>query len=88
MANDTLSITDNRTGRQYELAIANGALRAADLRQIRVSDEDPGLTSYDPGFLNTASCQSGITLIDGERGVLRYLVQDQATFSAIERCSS
>src|SRR5712692_6065269 len=67
-----LTVKDSRTGRTYELAIANGAVRATDLRQIKVSDDDPGLLSYDPAFLNTASCQSAITYIDGDKGILRY----------------
>jgi len=68
----TLYVTDSRTGRNYELPIADGAIRALDLRQIRASDEDLGLLSYDPAFLNTASCRSSITYIDGDRGILRY----------------
>jgi citrate synthase len=76
---DTLTITDNRTGKTYEVPIQYGtypkygaAIRASDLRQIKVDDSDFGLMSYDPGFLNTASCQSAITFIDGEKGILRY----------------
>ena len=69
---DSLSITDNRTGTTYEIPIENGAIRAIDLRQIRVSAEDFGLLTYDPGFANTASCKSRITFIDGERGILDY----------------
>jgi len=69
---DTLTITDNRTGKQYEIPIRNGAIRASDLRQIKVSPEDFGLMSYDPAFLNTAACQSRITFIDGDQGVLLY----------------
>jgi len=72
MATETLTVTDNRTGKQYELPIENGAIRATDLLQIRMSPDDPGLTSYDPGFVNTASCKSRITFIDGDRGILRY----------------
>jgi citrate synthase len=72
MGRDTLSVTDNRTGKTYELPIENGAIRAKDLRQIRVDDEDYGLKSYDPAFLNTAACKSRITYIDGEKGILRY----------------
>jgi citrate synthase len=71
MASETLTITDNRTGKQYEIPIKNGAIKATDLFQIRVSEDD-GLVSYDPGFMNTASCQSKITYIDGDRGILRY----------------
>jgi citrate synthase len=72
MARETLSVTDNRTGKQYELPISRGAIPAADLRQIRTSADDFGLMSYDPAFSNTASCESRITFIDGERGILRY----------------
>ena len=69
---DSLTITDNRTGKQYELPIENGTIRAMDLRQIKVSDEDFGLMTYDPAFMNTASCKSRITFIDGDRGILEY----------------
>src|SRR6266498_491783 len=67
-----LQITDSRTGRSYEIRIRDGAIRATDLRQIKEGEDDPGLLSYDPAFLNTASCRSAITFIDGERGILRY----------------
>ena len=70
--NDTLRVTDSRTGRSYELPIVDGAIRAIDLRQIKTSEDDFGLLSYDPAFQNTASCRSAITFIDGERGILRY----------------
>ncbi len=72
MARETLTVTDNRTGKTYELPIEDGAIRAKDLRQIRVDEEDYGLKSYDPAFLNTAACKSRITFIDGEKGILRY----------------
>jgi citrate synthase len=72
MHSDTLTITDNRTGKSYTLPIANGAIRAMDLRQIRTGPEDFGLLSYDPAFTNTASTISRITEIDGDRGILRY----------------
>jgi citrate synthase len=68
---DSLSIRDNRTGREYEVAITDGTVRATDLRQIAVEGE-PGLATYDPGFVNTASCRSAITYIDGEEGILEY----------------
>ncbi len=71
MASETLTIIDNRTGKQYELPIKNGAIKATDLFQIKIS-EDEGIVSYDPGFMNTASCQSKITYIDGDKGILRY----------------
>ncbi|MEX1178184.1 MAG: citrate synthase [Nitriliruptor sp.] len=70
--NDTLTVTDNRTGQTYELPVEDGAIRAMDLRQIKVSDDDFGLLAYDPGFKNTASCRSEITYIDGDAGILRY----------------
>ena len=70
--NDTLRVTDSRTGRSYELPIVDGAIRATDLRQIKTSEDDFGLLSYDPAFQNTASCRSAITFIDGEKGILRY----------------
>src|SRR5713226_629793 len=72
MASDTLTVIDNRTGKKYEVPIHNGAINATDLRQIRLSEADSGLASYDPGFMNTASCQSKITYIDGDVGILRY----------------
>jgi citrate synthase len=72
MAAETLTIIDNRTGNRRELPIRDGAIQATDLREFKVSDEDPGLASYDPGFMNTASCKSSITYIDGDRGILRY----------------
>ena len=79
MGKDTLTITDNRTGKTYEIPIQYGtyptygaSIRTADLRQIKVSEGDFGLMGYDPAFMNTASCKSTITFIDGERGILRY----------------
>jgi citrate synthase len=72
MGADTLTITDNRTGKQYEIPIENGTIKAMALRQIKTSDEDFGLMTYDPAFTNTASCKSKITLIDGDVGILRY----------------
>jgi citrate synthase len=71
-ANETLSVTDNRTGKSYEIAITDGTVRAMDLRQIKVAEDDFGLMSYDPAFTNTASTRSAITFIDGERGILEY----------------
>jgi citrate synthase len=67
-----LQVTDSRTGRSYDLPITDGAIRAMDLRQIKVNDDDFGLLSYDPAFMNTASCRSAVTFIDGDKGVLRY----------------
>jgi citrate synthase len=69
---DTLTITDNRTGQTYEVEVNDGAIKAMDLRQIKASDDDFGLMSYDPAFTNTASCRSAITYIDGERGILQH----------------
>jgi citrate synthase len=69
---NTLAVTDNRTGRSYEVEIVDGTIRATDLRQIKVDDDDFGLMSYDPAFMNTASCRSAITYLDGENGVLEY----------------
>jgi citrate synthase len=68
----TLSVTDNRTGRVYEIPITDGAIPATALRQIKQGDDDFGLLSYDPAFMNTASCRSAITFIDGDKGILRY----------------
>jgi citrate synthase len=72
MSNETLTITDNRTGKQYQLPIQDGTIKAMDLRQIKVSDDDFGLMTYDPAFMNTASCKSRITFIDGDKGILEY----------------
>src|SRR5574341_612991 len=72
MAQDILKVTDSRTGKSYEIPIQNGSIRASDLRQIKASDDDFGMMSYDPAFMNTASCQSKITFIDGDKGILRY----------------
>jgi citrate synthase len=68
----TLTVTDNRTGKVYEIPIVGSAIPATALRQIKISDDDFGLLSYDPAFMNTANCRSAITFIDGERGILRY----------------
>ncbi|HXJ79518.1 MAG TPA: citrate synthase [Candidatus Methylomirabilis sp.] len=72
MSSDSLTITDNRTGKTYDVPITNGAIRAMDLRQIRTAPDDFGLLSYDPAFMNTASTISRVTEIDGDRGILRY----------------
>jgi citrate synthase len=69
---NTLTVTDNRTGKQYEIPIDNGAIRSVTFAQIKTSAEDPGLVCYDPAFVNTAPCQSAITFIDGEKGTLLY----------------
>ena len=72
MDNETLTITDNRTNRSYTLPIQHGTIRAMDLRQIKTGPEDFGLMTYDPAFMNTASCRSAITFLDGDAGILRY----------------
>ena len=72
MSKETLTLIDNRTGRSYEIPIQHGTIRAMDLRQIKISEGDFGLMTYDPAFMNTSSCQSKITFIDGEKGILRY----------------
>jgi citrate synthase len=72
MSGNKLTITDNRTGKQYEVSIENGTIKAMDLRQIKMSDDDFGLMTYDPAFMNTASCKSRITFIDGDKGILEY----------------
>jgi citrate synthase len=68
----TLSVTDNRTGQTYEIEITDGTVRSTDFRQIKVADDDFGLMTYDPAYMNTASCRSEITYLDGEAGVLEY----------------
>src|SRR5271165_3499698 len=72
MASNTLTITDNRTAANYDLPIENGTIKAMDLRKIKTGPEDFGLMTYDPAFMNTASCRSAITFIDGDKGILRY----------------
>jgi citrate synthase len=72
MPENTLTITDNRTGQKYEVPIESGTIRAMDLRKIKTRPEDFGLMTYDPAFMNTASCRSSITYIDGDLGILRY----------------
>ncbi len=72
MSREMLTITDNRTGKSYEIPIQNGTIRGMDLRQIKVTDDEFGMMSYDPAFMNTASCRSKITFIDGDKGILRY----------------
>ena len=71
-ASETLTITDNRTGRTYEVPIEDGTIRALALRDIKVDDDDFGLMTYDPAYMNTASCRSAITYIDGDKGILEY----------------
>jgi citrate synthase len=69
---DTLTITDNRTGKQYEIPVTDGVIRATDLRQVKAAPDDGGLATYDPAFMNTAACRSRITYIDGDKGILEY----------------
>ncbi|HEV8197055.1 MAG TPA: citrate synthase [Gemmatimonadales bacterium] len=86
MSTDSLSVTDNRTGKTYDLPISDGTIKAIDLRQIKTGDDDFGLMTYDPAFMNTAACRSAITYIDGDKGILRYRgypieqLAEQATF--------
>src|SRR5438093_8469599 len=72
MPEQTLTVTDNRTGKSYPLPIANGTVRAMDLRQIKTDADDFGLMTYDPALMNTASTKSAITFIDGDKGILEY----------------
>jgi citrate synthase len=69
---DTLTVTDNRTGKQYEIPVTDSSIRATDLRQIKLTPDDAGLSTYDPAFMNTAACRSRITFIDGDKGILEY----------------
>src|ERR1700761_8122624 len=69
---DSLTVTDTRTGRTYEIPIQDETIRATELRKIKVDDDDFGLMTYDPAFMNTASCRSSITYIDGDKGILEY----------------
>ena len=86
MPSESLTILDNRTGREYAVPIVDGAIHATDLRKISAAEGDGGLVSYDPAYLNTASCRSAITYIDGDAGILRYRgypieqVAEQSTF--------
>ncbi|MGH9457185.1 MAG: citrate synthase [Thermoanaerobaculia bacterium] len=72
MSRDILTITDNRTGKSYEVPITDGTIRATDLRKIKVTEDEFGMMTYDPAFMNTASCRSAITFIDGDKGILEY----------------
>jgi citrate synthase len=71
-SNETLTVTDNRTGKQYEVPIEDGAIRTTELRKIKTHEDDFGLLSYDPAYMATASCRSAVTFIDGEKGILEY----------------
>ena len=72
MASETLTVIDNRTGRQYQIPIKDGTIPSMELRKIKASADDFGLMTYDPAFMNTANCRSAITFIDGDKGILRY----------------
>jgi citrate synthase len=72
LSKDSITLTDNRTGKSYEVPITEGTIKATDLRQIKVAEDDFGMMTYDPAFMNTAACRSAITYIDGDRGILRY----------------
>jgi citrate synthase len=72
MDKDSLTIIDNRTNQSYTVPISHGTIRATDLRQIKTGPDDFGLMTYDPAYMNTASCQSSITFLDGDKGILRY----------------
>ena len=69
---ESVTVTDNRTGRSYELPITDGTVRATDLRQLKVTDDDFGLMAYDPGYANVAACRSAVTYLDGDAGILEY----------------
>src|SRR3954465_5494258 len=69
---ETLTITDNRTGKHYDVPIHDGTIKATGLRQVKVTDDEFGMMTYDPAFMNTAACKSRITFIDGDKGVLEY----------------
>ena len=69
---ESLTVRDNRTGQEYDVPITDGAIKAADIGAIKAGDDQPGLAVYDPGFVNTASCRSAVTYIDGEQGILEY----------------
>jgi citrate synthase len=72
MSEQRLTITDDRTGKSYQLPIENGTVRAMDLRQMKTDEENFGLMTYDPALMNTASTRSAITFIDGDKGILEY----------------
>src|SRR6516164_830221 len=69
---NTLTIIDNRTNLRYEIPVHQGTIRTMDLRKLQITPDDFGIMGYDPAFMNTASCQSAVTFIDGDKGVLRY----------------
>src|SRR6478735_11821238 len=69
---ESLTVRDNRTGTEYDVPITDGTIKAADIGKIKADEDEPGLAVYDPGFVNTASCRSAVTFIDGEKGILEY----------------
>jgi citrate synthase len=71
-ATESLTVRDNRTGQEYDVPITDGTIKAADIGQIKAAEDAPGLAVYDPGFVNTASCRSAVTFIDGDKGILEY----------------
>ncbi len=85
MPKSALTITDQRNDKTYEAPIEHGTIRAMDLRKIKTDPEDFGLMTYDPAFMNTASCKSSITFIDGDKGILRYRGYDIETLA--EHCT-
>ena len=90
MSDGVLRVTDSRTGKSYDVPVKSGSLHATDLRQIKESPEDFGLMSYDPAYLNTASCRSRITFIDGDAGILRYRgypIEQLAEHSSVMECA-
>ena len=80
MPKDALTITDQRNGNSYEAPVEQETIRAMDLRKIKTNPDDFGLMTYDPAFMNTASCKSSITYIDGDKGILRYRVTTSPTW--------
>jgi citrate synthase len=85
MGAETLTVVDNRTGKSYTIPVNNGTVRAMDFRQIKVTDDEFGMMTYDPAFTNTASCRSSVTFIDGDKGILRYRGYDIAELA--ENCN-
>ena len=85
MPENTLTVVDNRTGKSYTIPVKNETVRAMDFRQMRVNPDDFGIMTYDPAFTNTACCESNVTLIDGDKGILRYRGYDIAELA--ENCT-
>jgi citrate synthase len=72
LSTPSLTVRDNRTGSEYDVPIVDGTIKAADIGRIKTAHDQPGLAVYDPGFVNTASCRSAVTFIDGDKGILEY----------------